>query len=267
MNSEDKGNSGLVKERSQLSATKRALLEKRLAGHSHSEPEEQAIRTVPRHGPLPLSFAQRRLWFLDQMEPGLTAYNIPAAVRLAGQLDVRVLNWSLNEIVRRHESLHTTFDLVAGEPVQVIALALKLSLPIVDLSHLPDAIREAEAMRISREEAQRPFDLTCGPLIRAVVIRLRPDEHVLIVTLHHIVSDGWSQGVLKRELSALYEAGMKGHSSPLPELSIQYADFAQWQRGRLQGEELDRQMEYWRRQLTGAPPALELPIDGDRPPS
>ncbi len=125
-----------MKGRSQLSATKRALLEKRLAGRSNSEAEEQAIRTVPRNGPVPLSFAQQRLWFLDQLEPGLVAYNIPAAVRLVGRLDVPVLNWSLNEIVRRHESLRTTFDVVAGEPVQVIAPALELSIPIVDLTHL-----------------------------------------------------------------------------------------------------------------------------------
>ena len=210
MNSEqeDKDISSALKGRPQLSATKRALLEKRLAGRLPDQADEQAIQTVPRNGPVPLSFAQQRLWFLDQMEPGLTAYNVPAAVRLVGRLDVPVLNWSLNEIVRRHESLRSTFDVLAGEPVQVIAPTLKLSIPIVDLTHLPDAVREAEAMRHSQEEAQRPFDLARGPLIRAVLMRLRPDEHVLVLTTHHIVSDGWSQGVLKSELGALYEAGI-----------------------------------------------------------
>jgi amino acid adenylation domain-containing protein len=263
MSSEDKGRA--VKGHSQLSATKRALLEKRLAGRSNSKAEEQTIQKIPRSGPVPLSFAQQRLWFLDRMEPGLTAYNMPAAVRLVGILDVPVLNWSLNEIVRRHESLRTAFDVVAGEPVQVIAPALELSTPVIDLTRWPDGVREAEAMRLSREEAQRPFDLTRGPLIRALLIRLRIDEHVLILTMHHIVSDGWSQGVLKNELGALYEAGITGRSSPLQELSIQYADFAQWQRGWLQGEELDRQVDYWRKHLTGAPPSLELPVDGARP--
>src|SRR5688572_492662 len=230
--------------KTQLSAAKRALLEKRLAGRVSREADEQTIRPSPRNGPVPLSFAQQRLWFLDQLEPGLVAYNIPAAVRLIGKLDVAVLNWSLNEIVRRHESLRTTFDSVAGQPVQIIAPTLELSIRIVDLTDLPDEVREREAMRHSQEEAAQPFDLVHGPLVRAVLLRLRNEEHVLILTMHHIISDGWSQGVLKMELGALYEAGVKGERSPLPELSIQYADFAQWQRGWLKDGELDRQLAY-----------------------
>ncbi|HKP82175.1 MAG TPA: amino acid adenylation domain-containing protein [Pyrinomonadaceae bacterium] len=252
--------------KTQLSAAKRALLEKRLAGRVSREADEQTIRRGPRNGPVPLSFAQQRLWFLDQLEPGLVAYNIPAAVRLVGQVDVAVLNWSLNEIVRRHESLRTTFDSINGQPVQIIAPALELTIRTVDLTGLPDEARETEAMRLSREEAQRPFDLIRGPLIRAVLLRVGSEEHVLILTMHHIISDGWSQGVLKRELSALYEAGVKGEHSPLPELSIQYADFAQWQRGWLKDDELDRQVAYWRKQLSGAPPSVDLPNDGARPP-
>lgn len=252
--------------KTQLSAAKRALLEKRLAGRVSREAAEQVIRPGARNGPAPLSFAQQRLWFLDQLEPGLVAYNIPAAVRLVGHVDVAVLNWSLNEIVRRHESLRTTFDSVAGPPVQIIAPALELSIRTVDLTYLPDKARETEAMRLSREEAQQPFDLIRGPLIRPVLLRLRSEEHVLILTMHHIISDGWSQGVLKTELSALYEAGMNGLGSPLPELSIQYADFAQWQRGWLKDEELDRQLAYWRKHLAGAPPSVDLPNDGVRPP-
>ncbi len=252
--------------KTQLSAAKRALLEKRLAGRSPVEPDGQAIRRIPRNGPVPLSFAQQRLWFLDQLEPGLVAYNVPAAVRLVGKLDVAVLNWSLNEIVRRHESLRTTFDSVAGQPAQIVAPSLELSISVVDLSGFSDELRETAAMRLAQEEAQRPFDLIRGPLIRAVLLRLGSELHVLIVTMHHIVSDGWSQGVLKTELGALYDAGMKGERTSLPELSIQYADFAQWQRGWLKDDELNRQLAYWREHLKGAPPSVDLPNDSARPP-
>jgi amino acid adenylation domain-containing protein len=255
-----------MKSKTQLSATKRALLEKRLAGRVSREAAEQVIRPGARNGPVPLSFAQQRLWFLDQLEPGLVAYNIPAAVRLLGQVDTAVLNWSLNEIVRRHESLRTTFDSVAGQPVQIIAPSLELSIRIVDLTGISDELRETEAMRLSQEEAQRPFDLIRGPLIRAVLLRLRSEEHVLIVTMHHIISDGWSQDILKKELGALYESGIKAKRSPLPELPIQYADFAQWQRSWLKDDELDRQLAYWRKHLAGAPPSVDLPNDGVRPP-
>src|ERR1700754_899143 len=249
-----------------LSAAKRTLLEKRLAGRVSNEADEQTIRPGVRNGPVPLSFAQQRLWFLDQLEPGLVAYNVPAAVRLVGKLDVAILNWSLNEIVRRHEILRTTFDSVTGQPVQIVNPTLQLSISVADLTSLADELREREALRLAQEEAQRPFDLIRGPLIRAALLRLRTEEHVLILTMHHIVSDGWSQGVLKTELGALYEAGINGRSSPLPELSIQYADFAQWQRGWLKDDELDRQLGYCRKQLTGAPPSVDLPNDGARPP-
>ncbi|HEY0726768.1 MAG TPA: amino acid adenylation domain-containing protein, partial [Pyrinomonadaceae bacterium] len=254
-----------MKSKTQLSAAKRALLEKRLAGRSSVDADEQTIRPVPRNGPVPVSLAQQRLWFLDQLEPGLVAYNMPAAVRLVGKLDVAVLAWSLNEIIHRHESLRTTFDPVAGQPIQVIAPSLELSIPMIDLSDLPVETREQEAMRLSQEEASRPFDLLRGPLIRAVLLRLQSEEHVLIVTMHHIATDLWSQGVFKSEFGKLYEAGMKAERSPLPELSIQYADFAQWQRGWLQGDELDRQTAYWRKQLAGAPPSVDLPTDLARP--
>ncbi|HEX6045328.1 MAG TPA: amino acid adenylation domain-containing protein [Pyrinomonadaceae bacterium] len=224
------------------------------------------MKRALRDASLPLSFAQQRLWFLCQLEPGLVAYNVPAAVRLIGNLNVTVLNWSLNEIVRRHESLRTTFDSVAGQPVQIIAPELTLSIPVIDLTHLPEALRDAEAFRLAQEDAGGAFDLAAGPLVRAVLLRLGPEEHVLILTMHHIVSDGWSQGVLKSELSALYEAGINKRPSPLPELSIQYADFAVWQRGWLKDGELDRQTQYWRKQLAGAPPSLELPADRTHPP-
>ncbi|HEX8559852.1 MAG TPA: amino acid adenylation domain-containing protein [Pyrinomonadaceae bacterium] len=251
--------------RAQLSAAKRALLEKRLAGLSGGEPGRQAIPRRASRGPAPLSFAQRRLWFLNRLEPGLFAYNIPSAVRLSGRLDAPLLEWCFDEIVRRHESLRTTFAEVEGQPAQIIAPELKVSVPVHDLSSLPAGAREAEAARLSTEEARRPFDLGAGPLLRALLLRLGAEEHVLLLTAHHIISDGWSLGVLVGELGALYEAGAAGRPSPLKELEIQYADFAEWQRGWLSGEEFERQLGYWRGRLAGAPPSLGLPTDRARP--
>jgi len=220
---------------------------------------------VSREGKLLLSFAQARLWFLEQLEPGSWAYNIPAAVRLTGSLHVAALEQSLNEIVQRHEALRTTFRMVSGEPLQVIAPALALTLPWVDLRELPEAQQEAQVERLVTEEAQQPFDLARGPLLRATLLQLGEAEHVLLLTMHHIVSDGWSIGVLIRELVALYEAFFTGKPSPLPELPIQYADFAHWQRQWLQGEVLAAQLSYWQQQLAGAQTVLELPTDRPRP--
>jgi len=213
----------------------------------------------------PLSFAQQRLWFLHQIDPLSAAYNMPLALRLSGQLELDALQWSLDEIVRRHEILRTTFDVVNENPVQLIAAAGELTLAVTDLSLLPPSLTEAEAEMLATEEAQRPFDLARGPLIRAVLMRLKANEHVLLVTMHHIISDGWSQTILMNELGALYEAAAAGRSSPLPELPIQYADFAEWQREWLQGERLEQQLEYWRKHLAGAPPSLELPTNRPRP--
>ncbi|HHH41604.1 MAG TPA: amino acid adenylation domain-containing protein, partial [Chloroflexi bacterium] len=223
------------------------------------------IRPVPRDREIPLSFAQQRLWFLDQLAPNSPLYNIPDAVRITGPLDVGVLERSLNEIVRRHEVLRTTFAAVEGRPIQVIAPELHLPLPVVDLRSLPKARREAEALRLATEEAQRPFDLARGPLIRALLLRLDEEEHIALLTVHHTVSDGWSTGVFMGEIAALYEAFAAGKPSPLPELPIQYADFAVWQREWLQGEVLERQLAYWKEQLAGLPPILELPTDRPRP--
>ncbi|HEX8351419.1 MAG TPA: amino acid adenylation domain-containing protein, partial [Pyrinomonadaceae bacterium] len=216
---------------------------------------------------VPLSFAQQRLWFLDQLEPGASAYNVPLAVRLTGQLDAGALARSLSEIVSRHESLRTTFDVAAdGQPVQVIADARVTEVPLEDLRGLPEAVREDEARRLARAEAERPFDLTRGPLLRARLLRLSDEEHVLLVTMHHIVSDGWSMGVLVREVAALYGAYAAGAvESPLAELPIQYADFAVWQREFLQGERLEAELAYWRGRLGGELPVLELPTDRPRP--
>ncbi len=214
----------------------------------------------------PLSFAQQRLWFLDQLEPNRSVYNIPSAFRLKGRLDISSLERSLNEIVRRHEALRTTFSMIDGEAVQVISPSLVISIPIVDLSDRSESAREHEARRLVHEEALTPFDLSQGPLLRVALVRLGDQDHVLLLTLHHIVSDGWSMGVLFRELSALYRAYCTGKSSPLPELPIQYVDYAQWQRQWFQSEKWTEQVDYWRKQLDGAPRVLELPTDHPRPP-
>ncbi len=231
-----------------------------------SERKAEIVALLGKRGRYALpSFAQQRLWFLDRWEPGSPYYNIPAPMRLTGQLNVAALEQSLNEIVRRHQTLRTTFPAIEGQPLQAIAPAQPLTLPVVDLRGLEESERKAEARRRAREEARRPFDLARGPLFRAGLLRLGEEEHVLLLTMHHIVSDGWSMGVFRRELETLYEAFSRGEPSPLAELPIQYADFAVWQRRWLQGEVLDRQLSYWKQRLAGVG-ALELPTDHPRPP-
>jgi amino acid adenylation domain-containing protein len=237
-------------------------IEEQLRGGERAE--RGKIERVARDGKAPLSFAQQRLWFIDQLEPGSAVYNLPVGVRMTGELDVKALERTLSEMVRRHEVLRTTFTSVDGEPVQVIGEAYEITLPIIDLHEMAEAEREAEALRLAAEEAQRPFDLSRGPLLRASLLRLGEREHVVLLTMHHIISDGWSMSVLVKEVGALYEAYTRGAESPLAELPIQYADYAAWQRGWLQGEVLERQLSYWREQLKGAPPVLELPIDRAR---
>jgi acyl transferase domain-containing protein len=209
------------------------------------------LQTVVRDGELPLSFAQQRLWFIDQLEPDSSAYNLPAAYRLTGHLNVTSLEQSLEEIVRRHEILRTTFLSVDGQPVQVISSDIALNLPLADLRELPEPSRQAEAQRLATEEAQRPFDLSTGPLFRFKILRLADAEYVLLLNMHHIISDGWSMGVFFQELAALYAAFSADKPSPLPELPIQYADFTHWQREWLQGEVLESQLDYWKQQLSG----------------
>jgi amino acid adenylation domain-containing protein len=211
------------------------------------------------------SYAQQRLWFLDQLEPGSWVYNVPAAVRVSGGLDVGALRAALDEVVRRHEALRTTFASVEGRPMQVIAASGAVGLRVVDLGDIEEGEREDRVREEIAAEARRPFDLVGGPLVRASLLRVAAQEHVLLVTLHHIVSDGWSMGVLIREVGALYDALKVGKTSPLPELPIQYADFASWQREWLSGERLEQQLGYWRERLKGAPGALDLPTDRLRP--
>ncbi|RYZ33185.1 MAG: non-ribosomal peptide synthetase, partial [Myxococcaceae bacterium] len=230
-----------------------------------SGPIAAPLLPVPRTGRLPLSFAQQRLFFLDQLEPLNPAYNIPAAVRLEGRLDVEVLERSLDELIRRHESLRTTFHSEQEEVSQRIAPPGGFTLPVEDLRSLPDSEREELAARKSDAEARRPFDLQRGPLLRATLLRTTETSHVLHLTMHHIVSDGWSVGLLIRELSALYTAFAKGLPSPLPALPIQYADFAAWQRQALRGETLEAQLSWWRQELEGVPQSLSLPTDFPRP--
>jgi amino acid adenylation domain-containing protein len=235
--------------------------------------EEEGIETgsesqrIVRRGPraeLPLSFAQQRLWFLDQLAPGGAAYNLSGRLHLQGRLDASAFEASLNEIVRRHEALRTIFATRDGKPVQIILPEIRLPLPLDDLSPLPPAERETATRQFSRQEAQGAFDLSAGPLVRARLLRLSAEEHVLLLTMHHIVSDGWSIGLLIDELRVLYEAFAGGAESPLEALEIQYGDYAVWQREWLQGEVLERQLSYWRGQLGGELAVLQLPLDRQR---
>ncbi len=213
---------------------------------------------------IPLSFAQQRLWFLDQLEPGSTVYLIPRTLRIEGDIEVYSLKRSLQELIHRHESLRTTFAEREGQPVQVIHPASDIPLFVIDLQGLQPEQRELEARRLVSLEAQNPSDLTRGPLVRTTLLRVERQAHVLLLTLHHIITDGWSTEVLVRELITLYQAFVARKPSPLSPLPIQYADYALWQRQWLQGEVLDAQLTYWRKQLANILP-LELPTDHPRP--
>ncbi|HEX2077199.1 MAG TPA: amino acid adenylation domain-containing protein, partial [Longimicrobium sp.] len=227
-----------------------------------------SLPDIPVHGAnvFPQSFAQQRLWFMDQMEPGHAYYNAAVTITLQGLLDVDALRRTLAEIVRRHEALRTVFAAVDGTPVQIVRPPAGVELPLADLSSLDAEARAAEAERLAREEAAGPFDLARGPLFRPRLLRLAEDEHVLILCLHHIVGDGWSLGVIFGELCELYGAFSRGEPSPLPELEAQYADFAVWQREQLEGDALRAQLEWWTRALAGAPAPVTLPADRARPP-
>jgi hypothetical protein len=223
-----------------------------------------SIQRIDRSGELRLSFAQERLWFLDQVMPGGSLYNVPAGLRLKGRLDVPALEQTFQELLRRHEVLRTRFETQEGRPVQVIAPVSRLLVPMVDLSGLTRPEAEEEVQRSSSAEARRAFDLSRGPLLRVCLWRLDDEEFAALLTMHHIVSDGWSMGVLVRELATLYAAFGAGKPSPLEEPPLQYADFAHWQRQWLSGEILDEQQGYWRDRLARLP-VLELPADRPRP--
>jgi amino acid adenylation domain-containing protein len=258
--------SKLTNEIANLSHRERALLEARLREKRKGAPRPGIAPRLRASGSAPLSFAQQRLWLANQTNPNTSAYNISEGIRLSGDLDVAALERALNEIVRRHESLRTAFRVVDEQPVQVVAAAVVLDLPLTDLSQLPPEQREAEMRRLAATEAHHLFDLTRVPLLRARLLRVAAGEYALLLTLHHIISDGWSIGILLREMQTLYAAFSRGESSsPLPALPIQYGDFALWQRERMQGQALETQLLYWKRQLEDAPPLLALPSDRPRP--
>ncbi|MGF1482019.1 MAG: amino acid adenylation domain-containing protein [Cyanophyceae cyanobacterium] len=249
-----------------LTADLRAQLQERKAEilaflQPELAPHLPKIEPVPRRENLPLSFAQQRLWFLEKLAGNRAAYNIPIALQLKGTLQVAVLEKALNHVIKRHEVLRTHFPSIESSPVQVINPHLDLTLPVEES---PFPLPPSPFPSI-HQEAQTPFDLAQGPLLRVKLLRLAPEKHVLLLTMHHIIADGWSLGILVRELSVLYRAFSNNQPSPLPPLSIQYADFAVWQRQYLQGEVLETQLDYWKQHLKGAPPLLELPTDRPRP--
>ncbi|MGH8547300.1 MAG: amino acid adenylation domain-containing protein [Methylococcales bacterium] len=232
---------------------------------SRKEPQQAPrLEPVSREKSLPLSFAQQRLWFLEQLDPGTSAYNMVSALRLTGQLDIEALNRSFNEVIRRHETLRSTFDTIDGKPIQVIHSSTELPLHVVDLQDWAEAEREEELTRLLDLEAAKPFDLTKGPLLRTTLLHLgeqtQQSEYVLVLTMHHIISDDWSVAILFREIALSYDAFRKGHPFPLAPLWIQYADFACWQRQWLQGDVLERLLAYWTNKLAGSPPPLGLPV-------
>jgi len=224
------------------------------------------IVPVMNGGPIPLSFAQQRLWFLDQLESNTSLYNLPAAYLLRGRLDVEALEYSINEVLRRHASLRTYFITSEdGSPAQLISPPLPFNLPQRDLRHLPEPEREIEMRRAIAEEGQKPFQLSHAPLLRCLLLRTGDEEHLFILTIHHIITDGWSMSVFVRELAVLYESYLEQRPASLPELTVQYADFAVWQRNWLRGEVFHQLLDYWQQQLKGAPARLELPTDRPRP--
>ncbi len=262
-----------------LSPKKQALLQALLQAEGVESRTPQKISRRKDDASIPLSFAQTRLWFLNQLQPGTAIYTIPGAFRLKGLLNIAALQSSFNEIIRRHEALRTTFTTVEGQPVVAIAPAptdedvlSPYTLSVTDLRYLPDTEREVVAQKQAIEEIQRPFDLERGPLLRTTLLRLGEEEFILVLTIHHIVADGWALGLLIRELAVFYETFstqkpmlQPAKLSPLPELPIQYADFADWQRQWLQGEVLETQLSYWKQQLGGDLPVLQLPSDRPRP--
>ncbi|MEG4119910.1 amino acid adenylation domain-containing protein [Microcoleus sp. N9_B4] len=241
-----------------------AEVSKQLTG-SHSPETSSSLPSVVRRQEFPLSFAQQRMWFLHQLDRESGSYNIPIALHLVGPLQIATLEQSLMEIVRRHESLRTTFPSVDGSPVQLIAPTLTVTLSVIDLQALPIVKQDTEVQRLAVAEANYAFDLTQLPLLRSTLLRLGPESHVLLVTFHHIVFDGWSIGVFMQELSTLYIAWGAGQPSPLPELPLQYADFACWQRQWATESVMETQLRYWKQQLSGCPALLQLPTDRPRP--
>ena len=214
---------------------------------------------------LPMSFAQQRLWFLDQFEPDSPFYNIPSGVRFRGNLRLDILTRALNEIINRHETLRTTFDTVDDEPSQIVHPFRERTFPLIDITDVPPEQLNARIYNLARREAATPFNLRTGPLLRVTFIKAADDDHVILFTMHHIISDGWSMGVFVSEITALYDAFSKNRPSPLPPLDIQYGDFAEWQQEYIAGDVLEKQLDFWKSYLGGSLPILELPADKPRP--
>jgi amino acid adenylation domain-containing protein len=258
--------SSLTPEMAGMTDARRSLLEKYLQGSPSVAPATS--RTITRrspNAPETVSFSQERLWVLDQLLPGSSVFNVPMAVRLHVPIDERLLEDSINEIIRRHEILRTTFVTENGFPLPIVSPNLRIRLTVNDLSNLAAAEAETKGKSLSREAAEHPFDLVNGPLIRASLIRFNPSDQILVITLHHICSDGWSLVLLFEELARIYDARSRGQESPLADLPIQYADYAAWQRDWLQGKNLDSQLSYWKEKLGGELPILDLPTDRSRP--
>ncbi|RCJ36667.1 non-ribosomal peptide synthetase [Nostoc punctiforme NIES-2108] len=249
--------------RAEIQERKTEIIEFLEASNRTNNQSFRPLAPISRSGNLPLSFAQQRLWFLDQLIPNNPFYNIPLALHLTGSLKLAALEQTFNEIVQRHEALRTTIVVQKGQPVQVINPTLTIPLPIIDLRQLPQAEREIQARRLTTQEAQRPFNLSTDSLLQVKLLWLDETQYILLLTMHHIVSDGWSIGVLIQEIAALYTAFASNQPSPLPKLTIQYADFAYWQRQWLQGEVLKKQLSYWQKQLDGIS-MLNLPTDRPR---
>lgn len=249
-----------------LSPRQRSMLEHRLSVACDGEiPQESQIVSVARDEVLPLSFAQQRLWFLHQLDSSNPFYNTYVAVRLTGQLNVAAFEQTIGEVIKRHEVLRTIFASRDGQPVQRILSPVPFASSVINLTKLTKGQREAEAQRIAVKEMLLPFDLTRYPLIRTRLFQLKEKEYILLFVMHHIISDSWSTQVLIQETTALYEAFNQRKPSPLSDLPVQYADFAHWQRQRLQGDILRKQLSYWKEQLRGSPSVLELPTDRPRP--
>jgi aspartate racemase len=252
--------------RAELASRKSEFITFLQTAESAAANDSQQIKNMPRDGHPPLSFAQERLWYLNELEPDTATYNLPSAIKLSGALQVATLQRALNEIIGRYEILRTTFAVEGERPVQLIEPVVELDLPVIDLARLPAAAKEIELRAQLQAAAQDPFDLAAGPLVRAACFRLEDAEHVLFFMAHHSVFDGTSTGLLLNELAAIYDAFSAGKESPLAAVPVQYADYAIWQRAQLSEGELDRLRTYWRAQLCGDLPILQMPTDHARPP-
>src|SRR6267143_668427 len=251
-----------VQTKPELARTRQGLVEKRLRNALKAPASTVSIPRRPSAPTAPLSFAQQRLWFIDQLEPGSPAYHIATSLRLMGNLNVHALERAMQSVVDRHEVLRTRFPAVDGTPIQLIEPAQRIEVPLVDVTQLPEAEREQRTRERFKEAAQEPFNLATGPLIRCLLVRKTGQEHALLIVMHHIVSDGWSLGLLFRELSIAYQSIIREQPEQLPELRIQYADYAQWQYQT--AATFDEHVRWWKSKLEHAPASVNLPTDEQR---